>query len=80
MEPGNLWIIAGIARIQNASELAPIMHAMSTQSNGAIMAYGLLQIIAQYAETGTLHAPQPARKMFVIQHQIRDALMANGHH
>ena len=53
---------------------------MLTQSNGAATAYGLLQIIAQYAEAETLHAPQPARKMFATQHPIKDASMANGYH
>ena len=52
---------------------------MLTQSNGAAMAYGLLQIIAKYAEAETLYVQQPARKMFATQHQIKDALAANGH-
>ncbi|MEK6837396.1 MAG: hypothetical protein AABX69_01985 [Nanoarchaeota archaeon] len=77
---GNRWIIAGTARIQSAWEPVQIMLVILTQSNGATAAYGLLQIIAQYAEAGTLHAPQPAKKMPVIRHQIRGALTANGYY
>ena len=75
---GNLLITAGNARIQSALEHVLIMHAISTRSNGAIRAYGLLQITAQYVEAETLYVQQPARKMFVIQRLIKDALTANG--
>ena len=53
---------------------------MSMRKNGAATEHGFHQVTAQYAETGTFHAPQPARKMFATQHPTKDASMANGHH